>query len=168
MQIIVAKPEEAILIRQLAEAIWWPTYTPILKEDQIRYMLDHIYDLESIKGQIERKEQIYLLLTEREDVVGFASYSLRKENKDAYKLHKLYVLPGKQGSGLGKTLLKAVEDIVVKEGKDVLELNVNKYNPAKEFYEKMGYEVIYEEDIPIGPYWMNDYVMRKELGTTRQ
>jgi hypothetical protein len=23
--------------------------------------------------------------------------------------------------------------------------------------------VIYEEDIPIGPYWMNDYVMQKKL-----
>ena len=24
-------------------------------------------------------------------------------------------------------------------------------------------EVVYEDDVPIGKYWMNDYVMRKEL-----
>jgi len=27
----------------------------------------------------------------------------------------------------------------------------------------MGFTIAYEEDIPIGPYWMNDYVMRKIL-----
>jgi ribosomal protein S18 acetylase RimI-like enzyme len=39
-------------------------------------------------------------------------------------------------------------------------LNVNRYNPAKDFYEKLGFKIILEEDIPIGQYWMNDYVMR--------
>ena len=40
---------------------------------------------------------------------------------------------------------------------------MNKYNKAKTFYESCGYHVHYEEDIPIGPYWMNDYVMRTEF-----
>jgi hypothetical protein len=40
---------------------------------------------------------------------------------------------------------------------------VNRYNNAKSFYEKMGFAIVREEDIPIGPYWMNDYVMRKAL-----
>jgi GNAT superfamily N-acetyltransferase len=159
----LATIEDAPLIQQLAEAIWWPTYSLILEKQQIRYMLDHIYDLESIRGQIERLDQIYILMKEGAEAVGFASYSARKENKNVYKLHKLYVLPERKGTGMGKTLLKAVEDAVRIEGKTVLELNVNKYNPAKGFYEKMGYEVVYEENIPIGPYWMNDYVMRKEL-----
>jgi GNAT superfamily N-acetyltransferase len=164
IDIRVAETEDAILIQQLAEAIWWPTYSPILAEEQIRYMLDHIYDLSSIRRQIDENLQTYLLLEEDKETKGFASYSPRTENNMVYKLHKLYVLPGKQGSGYGKKLLTAVEEIVRKEGIDVLDLNVNKYNPAKRFYEKMGYQVVYEEDIPIGPYWMNDFVMRKVLG----
>jgi ribosomal protein S18 acetylase RimI-like enzyme len=60
-------------------------------------------------------------------------------------------------------LLQEVEKAILAKGKNILELNVNKYNPAKDFYEKMGFEVAYEEDIPIGPYWMNDFVMRKKL-----
>ena len=48
-------------------------------------------------------------------------------------------------------------------GKETLDLNVNRHNKAKNFYEKMGFQVAYEEDIPIGKYWMNDYVMRKIL-----
>jgi diamine N-acetyltransferase len=48
-------------------------------------------------------------------------------------------------------------------GKHTVDLNVNRHNKAKSFYEKMGFVVAYEEDIPIGSYWMNDYAMRKEL-----
>ena len=43
------------------------------------------------------------------------------------------------------------------------DLNVNRHNPALAFYERLGFQQHREEDIPIGPYWMNDYVMRKEL-----
>ena len=60
-------------------------------------------------------------------------------------------------------MIEEVSKRVLDAGKHILELNVQRHNKAKNFYEKMGFSVAYEEDIPIGPYWMNDYVMRKEL-----
>ena len=75
----------------------------------------------------------------------------------------MYCLPITQGKGYGKTLINAVAEKTKESGKNILDLNVNRYNNAKSFYERMGFEVVYEEDIPIGPYWMNDYVMRKVL-----
>jgi len=158
-----ATEKDVSIIHELAESIWWDTYSPILTKEQIRFMLDTIYDEEILRQQITNGEQSYVLLIEDDNPTGFASYSPRKENPDIYKLHKLYCLPQRQGKGLGKALLIEVEKEVKATGKKILELNVNKYNPAKTFYEKMGFEIIYEEDIPIGPYWMNDYVMRKEL-----
>jgi diamine N-acetyltransferase len=154
---------EAETIQKLAERIWYPTYSPILSQAQIRYMLDHLYDLSSITRQIETDLQTYLLLFVDDQPTGFASFSQREEKPDVYKLHKLYCLTETKGKGYGKALINEVEQRVLAAGKNILELNVNKYNPAKTFYEKMGYEVIYEEDIPIGPYWMNDYVMQKKL-----
>ena len=158
-----ASAEDAPIIKDLAERIWWPTYRPILSEEQIRYMLHHIYDLDTISRQLTEDSQTCLLLYSGEQPAGFASFSPRPENPEVYKLHKLYCLPENQGSGLGKMMLQAVEERTVSAGIPVLELNVNRYNPAKGFYEKMGYAVAYEEDIPIGPYWMNDFVMRKVL-----
>ncbi|WP_276134868.1 GNAT family N-acetyltransferase [Polluticoccus soli] len=156
--------DDAATIRNLAEAVWWPTYTPILTEPQINYMLDTMYDLESIKTQISTDEQTYLLLIENDRPMGFAAYSPRKENPAIYKLHKLYVLPETHGSGFGRLLLAEVEKAVLNAGKTTLELNVNRYNPAKSFYEKMGFVIAYEEDIDIGRgYQMNDFVMRKVL-----
>jgi len=155
--------DDAATIQTLAETIWWPTYSPILSPEQLQYMLDHIYDLATIIQQITTGEQTYLLLSDEEEYIGFASYAPRSEDPSVFKLHKLYCLPQTKGRGLGKMLLNDVEKRTMEQGVDVLELNVNKYNPAKGFYDKMRYKVIREEDIPVGPYWMNDYVMRKVL-----
>jgi len=150
-------------IRRLAEQTWWPTYGPILSPEQITYMLSVLYSAEKVYDQIATGEQSFLLLMEEDEAVAFAAYSPREEDTDIYKLHKLYCLPQTQGKGYGKILIDAVADKVKAAGKNILDLNVNRYNKARTFYEKMGFDVVYEEDIAIGEYWMNDFVMRKKL-----
>lgn len=150
-------------IRDIAEKTWWPAYREILTTEQIRYMLDTIYSSENIHRQLESGSQTYLMLLEEGRPVGFAAFSPREEDPEIYKLHKLYCLPETRGRGYGRLLVEAVSQRVAAAGKHSLELNVNRYNKAKNFYEKLGFTVAYEEDIPIGPYWMNDYVMRKKV-----
>ncbi|MFA6248749.1 MAG: GNAT family N-acetyltransferase [Mucilaginibacter sp.] len=152
---------EAIL--QIAHQTWWPTYEPLLGKEQVAYMLGELYTAEKITKQIAEKQQTFLILVEDGQPVAFAAYSPREEDAEIYKLHKLYCLPATQGKGYGKILINVVADKTREAGKSTLDLNVNRYNNAKSFYKKMGFEVVYEEDIPIGPYWMNDFVMRKTL-----
>jgi len=152
------------IIRQIADKTWWEAYSPILEKEQIAFMLGELYSVEKITSQIKNDSQTYLLLEEEEGrPVAFAAYSPRDEDPEIYKLHKLYCLPETQGKGYGRMLINAVAQKTLEAGKHMLDLNVNRHNKAKNFYEKMGFFVAYEEDIPIGPYWMNDYVMRKEL-----
>ncbi len=158
-----ATVDDVEIIRQLAEKTWWPTYSPILEKEQIAFMLGEIYSVEKITSQLKNNTQSYLLLIEDDKPVAFAGYSPREENPEIYKLHKLYCLPETQGKGYGKILINEVINKTVEAGKHTLDLNVNRHNKAKSFYEKMGFVLAYEEDIPIGKYWMNDYVMRKEL-----
>lgn len=160
-----ARTEDTITIVQLAKAIWEPTYDPILPKGQAKYMLELLFEPGKIKEQIESGTQRYLLLYDEGHATGFAAYAPRPENPDVYKLHKLYCLQEKQGKGYGRMLIEAVEQEVLIAGKSILELNVNRYNKAKLFYERMGYEVAYDEDIPIGPYRMNDHVMKKTLNS---
>ena len=150
-------------IRHIAGLTWWDTYSTILSKEQIGYMFRVIYSAETIAAQIESASQTYLLLLEDSQPVALAGYSIREEDPEIYKLHKLYCIPAAQGKGYGKILLDAVIENILLAGKHILELNVNRYNKAKNFYEKFGFKAIYEEDVPIGDYWMNDYVMRKEL-----
>ncbi|MDB5016797.1 MAG: family N-acetyltransferase [Mucilaginibacter sp.] len=158
-----ATPDDVETIRSIAEQTWWDAYSPILEKEQIAFMLDEIYSIKKLASQLTHHTQTYLLLTEDEKPVAFAAYSPREEDPEIYKLHKLYCLPETQGKGYGKILIDEVAKKTIEAGKHILDLNVNRYNKAKTFYEKMGFEVAYEEDVPIGKYWMNDYVMRKEL-----
>ncbi|HEY9044959.1 MAG TPA: GNAT family N-acetyltransferase [Ohtaekwangia sp.] len=150
------------IIQDLAEKTWWPTYSSLLTDEQIRFMLDAIYSHDALKKVMEEGSQQFLLLADEQGDQGFASYGPRKEDPAIYKLHKLYVLPNNQGKGYGRLLIDEVTNRIKQHNGYTLELNVKRDNPAITFYEKMGFTKLREEDIPIGPYWMKDFVMRKK------
>ncbi len=157
-------PQDIPAIQQIAEATWWPTYEPIVAPGQVRYMLDMFYNTEVLTQQIVSNEQVFMVLTENDMPVGFAAYGPRQENPEVYKLYKLYCLPKTQGKGYGRMLVEKVEEAVKAAGKQILELNVNRSNNAKDFYERMGFSLAYDEDIDIGEgFFMVDHVLRKEL-----
>jgi len=151
------------VIQDIAERTWWPTYSKILSKEEIRYMLDILYNTETISETMSNGSQHYILLNNNFGPQGFASFGRRKENPQVGKLHKIYVLPENHGKGYGRLLIEEVKKRLTIENIQILDLNVNRYNKAKEFYEKMGFSVIKEEDVPIGPYWMNDFVMRLQF-----
>ncbi|WP_161888691.1 GNAT family N-acetyltransferase [Pontibacter russatus] len=157
-----ATAQDLPAILYLAEATWAPTYHSILSREQVAYMFGEIYAEEALARQMQ-EGQTFLLLLEDNRPIGFAAYSAKSETEAIYKLNKLYLLPECQGKGYGKALLSAVEAAAKHRGARLLDLNVNRHNKAKQFYERCGYRVHAQEDIPIGPFWMNDYVMRKPL-----
>ena len=123
-------------------------------------MLNLFYSPASLRKQmVEEQHQFLIVEQDEEEAIGFASWSPAAE-PGVYKLHKLYVLPGQQGKGLGRALLQYIFEAIKPEGATTLRLNVNRYNKARQFYEKMGFSVVKEEDVAIGNnYFMNDYVM---------
>jgi ribosomal protein S18 acetylase RimI-like enzyme len=160
IKIIDAGAADVPTIQNIAEKTWWPAYSKIISKEQIRYMLDTIYDSQAIIESMSNGSQHYILLNANSVSQGFASYGRRKEDPTVYKLQKLYVLPENHGLGYGRLLIDEVKRRLIGENIRILDLNVNRYNSAKSFYEKLGFSVIAQEDVPIGPYWMNDFVMR--------
>jgi len=159
-EIINASAADIALIQDIAEKTWWPTYSSIVPEAQIRYMLDAIYSTETLLNVIQGSTQHFILIKDEDGVQGFASFGPRSDERGVYKLHKIYVLPDNQGKGYGAQLVAEVKRRLKVQGIHTLDLNVNRFNKARDFYERLGFTVIREEDVPIGPYWMNDYVMR--------
>ncbi|MDO1448018.1 GNAT family N-acetyltransferase [Rhodocytophaga aerolata] len=162
-QIKKANESDVPVIIDLAKATWEPTYQGILSKAQIDFMFNEMYAPAALKNQMVSLGHTFLILYIQNKPAGYASYSVKPENDTVYKLQKLYLLPELHGKGIGKLLIKAVEDKVQEEGGKTLELNVNRYNPARAFYERVGFVFYKEEDIPIGDFWMNDFVMRKRL-----
>ncbi|WP_337040697.1 GNAT family N-acetyltransferase [Emticicia sp. 17c] len=160
----LATIEDIDTIREIAQKTWFTTYEPILGKEQPQFMFDLIYSHEALAEQMNAGQTFIIqYIVEEEQAVAFASYSVKDATDGIYKLNKIYLNPSFQGGGLGKKLLTEVEQQVKKLGGNWLDLNVNRYNKARFFYEKVGFVIIAEEDIPIGDYFMNDYVMRKKL-----
>src|SRR5687768_16953552 len=147
-------------IIDIAETTWWPTYSPILTAEQIRFMLAAIYSPETLRSQMQNGTQRFLVLLEGGKIQAFASFGQRAEDPRVYKIHKLYVLPANHKNGYGRALVDDIKTRSAFEGVHKLDLNVNRANAARYFYEKIGFKIIREEDVPIGPYWMNDFVMQ--------
>lgn len=152
---------EIPLIRALTFQVWPQTYSPILSKEQIEYMLEMMYSEAALQQQMKEGSQ-FLIVYESEEPVGFASY--QEIQPSIFKLHKIYVLPSQQGKGTGRFLLDHILEEIKQNGAAVLQLQVNRYNKARNFYEKLGFTVIEEADFDIGNgYFMNDYVMKKVL-----
>ncbi|MBS1627384.1 MAG: GNAT family N-acetyltransferase [Bacteroidetes bacterium] len=148
-------------IQNIAFSTWPIAYSAILSKEQLQYMLNMFYSKESLITQIN--DQHYFLIAEANNsIIGFASFN--QLNINTYKLQKLYVLPSEQKTGAGKLLLNEVIRLTKEAGKTKLQLNVNRHNKAIGFYEKLGFEIIKEDDIDIGKnYYMNDYVMELNI-----
>lgn len=154
-----ADTEDINSIGFLAHQIWPATYGHILSEAQLQYMLQMMYSPASLKKQMQEQQHVFMLAELEDEPVGFASFS-ETQAPGIFKLHKIYVSTAIQGKGLGKALLAAVIEEIKTLGATALQLNVNRNNKAKEFYERQGFTVIKEEDIDIGNgYLMNDCVM---------
>jgi ribosomal protein S18 acetylase RimI-like enzyme len=158
--IIEATPAEISIICSIAETTWKATYSTIINSQQIEFMLNELYAAKELERLMLDGAQKFLLLKDKQGYQGFASFGARKDEQGVFKLHKLYILPVNQGKGYGSILVEEIKVRLVKQGIRVLDLNVNRHNPALGFYKKLGFQIIREEDVPIGQYWMNDYVMR--------
>ncbi len=164
MNIEVLAKTDLNSIRDLAYKIWPIAYGEILSQEQLTYMLDKFYSVESLENQMIDKNHIFLIIKENNIPLGFASYELNCENNKKAKLHKIYVLPNLQQKGIGNMLLQEVEKRAKEANCDSVFLNVNRHNTAQEFYKKYNYTIIKQEDISIGNgYLMEDFVMEKKL-----
>lgn len=150
-------------IQRIAYLTWPVSYGKILHESQIKYMLGKMYSKIALLEQANTYHHRFLLLKENNETVGFASYELNHKHLPSTKIHKAYILPELQGHGYGSLLFNKIASIAKENRNENLILNVNRQNPALQFYIKKGFNILREEDNPIGcGYWMRDFVMIKK------
>jgi ribosomal protein S18 acetylase RimI-like enzyme len=152
-------------IRKIAFETWPVAYGEIVTQEQLDYMLEKIYNITSLQDQQENLGHRFILAVDKSNAaIGFASFSSYENQHNHHRLHKLYVLPNQQQKGTGRLMLETIYSEIRKNGEGSIELNVNRYNNALAFYQKLGYKILREEDIEIGEgFYMNDYVLFKTV-----
>ena len=151
-------------IRSIAHETWPIAYGEILSKAQLDYMLGVFYNDTALKESVSQKRHHFVLANEGNQTLGFASFKWNYDQQKQTKIHKIYILPSAQGKGVGKALIDYIATEARKQGSLTLCLNVNRFNKAITFYEKMGFSIISEVNIELEHgYLMEDYVMERPV-----
>ena len=153
------------VIKEIAEKAWRPTYDHILTEQQTIYMLDLMYNSQTLENQIKGNIAFFMVDLGQETVGYFA---LENIDDQIVKIHKLYLDPTQKQKGLGRIIIQYIKDWALTNQKNSIILNVNKNNSAVQFYQKVGFTILEEMILDIGEgYVMDDYIMQLHLGSTQ-
>jgi ribosomal protein S18 acetylase RimI-like enzyme len=163
MEIHQLEKNQLYIVRDLAHKIWPSTYSNIISQAQIDFMLNWMYSIETLEKSYDANHSFFAVFDGNQSL-GFIDLELNNPEQHWLKLQKIYVLPEKQKLGLGLALMDYTVLFAQEHGVKHITLQVNRNNKAVSFYEKLGYYIADEQDFDIGNgYFMNDFVMQKDL-----
>lgn len=153
------KDDQLSIVRDLAFKIWPNAYGQILSSEQIEFMLNKFYSIDALVQQLQ-KGQCFFVVKDKSEAIGFLAFEINCNESNQLKIHKIYVLDAYQGKGVGKQLIEFAIQSAKNNQQEGVFLNVNKYNKAQFFYQKLGFSICKDEVIAIGNnFVMDDYVM---------
>jgi diamine N-acetyltransferase len=160
VQLSVVIEKDLAEISQLAQLIWYEHYIPIIGQLQVDYMLNKMYNLDSLVEQLNEKKHIFYFIEFNHEKIGFISVN-EISGKDFF-INKFYIHQQKANSGIGSNALNILIDLI---NPKTLKLTVNRQNfKSINFYFKNGFKIHSVEDFDIGNgYVMNDFVMIKKI-----
>ena len=100
MEIRLLQKHELSLTRNLAEKIWPSAYGTILSKEQLSYMLNWMYSIETLEKSFDKGNEFYCAF-DNDLPLGFLELEFLNEEADSVKLQKIYVLPSEQNKGIG-------------------------------------------------------------------
>ena len=157
---------ELPLVADLAWKIFPRTYAGLIPDDQIPYMMHHMYDEEVMRREFAEKIH-FALICDGTLPIGYLSFHPvdDAEGRRAMRLEKLYLDFAYHGRSIGNLALHFVIDAARRAGAAYVSLNVNKGNlRAQKAYERVGFYRWRSEKEPVGGgFFKDDYVMRLDL-----
>jgi ribosomal protein S18 acetylase RimI-like enzyme len=151
-------------VATLARRIWQATYTTIISQQQIDYMLGDRYAATRMLAELAAPDVWWDLARVDGELAAFAS-TLLTAKPGEMKLDKLYVDPQRQRAGIGGALIANVVARARELGCATLILAVNKNNErAIAAYRKNGFVVRDSVRVDIGNgFVMDDFIMARTL-----
>ncbi len=152
------------ILRRVAFKVWPQTFESILSKEQIEYMMDMMYAPSVLDRELASGVHFEVIVINGEPS-GYISYSRYDKEPNTAKLHKVYLLPGFHGLGVGQMMLDHAQKQCKNLGFDAILLTVNKHNErAIKAYKRNGFVVTAAVKTPIGcGFFMDDYIMQKAL-----
>ncbi len=154
------------LLHTMADESFRNTYKDIISSEQMEFMMDMMYSIENLHMQFDEGHIYYIMSNSEGEPVGYGS--IEPHGNNTYHLQKLYLAPPHKGRGYGALLfghlLREIKRLCSGEPCRV-ELNVNKYNVARDFYFRQGMKIGVQDDFVIDgtDFIRPDLILYKEL-----
>ncbi len=154
MAISQATPNDASAIAGVHVATWRATYAGIIPHE----FLASLSTEQRSQFWRERIENpalsacLFVATTPQEGVVGFVAGGPERTQDPEYtgEVHAIYVLPSRQGIGLGRRLFRAAARALADAQLRSLLVWVLEANPSRGFYESLGGRQVRRRTIEIG------------------
>lgn len=144
----------------IIEQIWQAHFPVIIGQEQVDYMLKHYQSVPVILAEIEGG-RTYDLICQDGQAIGYIAYDICS---DFLYLSKLYLIESVRGKGYLRQILDYLEKLAIMLGKNAFHLNVNKDNLTTiKIYQHLGFKIVNQTKQPLGPYFLDDYEMIKQL-----
>ena len=125
-------------VETVARATWPVAYAGIIPDDVQRRLLDRWYSLESLSRALAVPESRLFVAESNGEVIGFAQFVRR--SGELVELTRIYVMPGRQRSGVGMRLLEAGLTEFAGMSPQSLTVEVERDNAnGRRFYERVGF-----------------------------
>jgi diamine N-acetyltransferase len=137
-------------VRHVLLETWLDAYGSFIPDTDIRGYFTATYSIEKLTTLLHSPASKGLVAAEKDVVVGFERLQHDEQEHRLY-VSSVYVLPGNQGKGIGRHLLRLAEDEARRLGLDRIWLGVMSQNtPSVEWYTKIGFTFIQEEPFTMG------------------
>lgn len=145
--------DDAALIASIHSASWQATYRGLLPDAFLdgEITRERAAYWEARLGAPGGERRIVLIAELAGEPIGFVCVERQPESAWGVLLDNLHALPGYQGIGVGKLLMRAAEDWARAQGETQLYLYVLEGNaPAIGFYERQGWQFVGAEPDHMG------------------
>lgn len=138
-----ARPDDAQAIARVQVAAWRSTYRGLVPDE----FLDNMEEdpekwLNAIRRDDGTAQASFVIVAEDASggVIGYAAAGRERTGDPRYKgeLHAIYILEERQRQGIGKRLVRAAAQGLLKRGHSSMLVWVLAENPFRRFYESLG------------------------------
>jgi GNAT superfamily N-acetyltransferase len=132
---------------------WRTTYTGIVPDE---YLAALSYDDSEARWQRwlsdTKRRMIVLVAVQGDRVIGFASGGNERDGNAEFtgELYAIYLFREAQGHGTGRRLFDAIAAGLREQGHDSVLIWVLAQNPSREFYRRIGGELVATKVVTIG------------------
>lgn len=131
-----ATDDDLEALRVLLRETWHATYDDIYGPEDVERLTSDWHSIEAMEQRLSRPNSCFLVGEVAGEIAGMA-FAAVEEPRIVF-LHQLYVLPERQGEGIGSALLHAVESGFTDA--DRIRIDVEAANRAAiGFYERHGF-----------------------------